>query len=341
MEKSGGYRYALGAFSLLAVVGGFLVFDKTVKNDKYEDDGLSIKMELFPDRPKAGEFAKIVFTLEDEYGYAPILYVNHARRLHAVIVGEDMNVFGHIHPEDFGEITEDVLYGGKYEVDFSFPRAGKYVVALDGKTDEGEFHRKFSVAVSGGEKMASSKSDDRMEKCFKGYPEDGTDRMIYPVFSDESEVGCDDGYNVELSFEPKKIKSGDSARISYHVKKGGEYVKDLEPYLNAGAHFIFASKDMETVMHAHGGPEEMEMDHSYFRLVPAVFAHGLGDDNAETPMEPRAFGPYLISAPVVFPKEGAYYLFGQFKHQGKIVFTKFVINVAKGENQSAEGMKMK
>ena len=341
MDKNKGYKYALGAFGLLAVVGGFLVLNKTAKKQKYGDDGLAIKMEINPDRPQAGEAVKMVFALEDKYGYAPTLYVNHSRRLHAVIVGEDMDVFGHIHPEDFGEVTEDMLYGGKYETEFTFPKAGKYVIALDGKSDEGEFHRKFSVTVGGEIKMVEAKDDARDEKCFRGYPEDGTDRIVSPIFSDGSEVDCAEGYSVKLSSEPKEIKAGVPVRISYHIEKNGEYVKDLEPYLNAGAHFILVSKDMRTAIHSHGGPSDMKMDQSYFRLIPAALAHGFGADDEEAPMEPRIFGPDITSKDVVFPNEGTYYLFGQFKHQGKIVFTKFAINVARGNDQSAEGMKMK
>lgn len=341
MDKNKGYKYALGTFGLLAVAGGFLIFNQTAEKQKFGEDGLAITMEVMPKRPRVGETTKIIFSLEDKYGYAPTLYVNHSRRLHMVIIGEDMNVFGHIHPEDFGPLTEDMLYGGKYELAFDFPKAGKYTVALDGKNDEGEFHRKFSVAVSGDSKMAAASEDFRTEKCFKGYPEDGADRILYPVFSYESEIDCADGYAVELSTEPEAAVSGKPIKIGYHVEKNGKYVKDLEPYLNAGAHFIVASKDMETVTHSHGGPAEMKMDHSYFRLIPPALAHGFGADDEETPMEPRVFGPYLTSKEIVFPKEGIYYIFGQFKHQGKIVFTKFAINVAKGENQTVRGVKMK
>src|SRR3546814_14290261 len=47
------------------------------------------------------------------------LITHHARKLHVVVLSEDMRVLGHIHPQDFGEPIED----GEARVYFTFPRS--------------------------------------------------------------------------------------------------------------------------------------------------------------------------------------------------------------------------
>src|SRR3546814_1685087 len=54
------------------------------------------------------------------------LITHHARKLHVVVLSEDMRVLGHIHPQDFGEPIED----GEARVYFTFPRSEEHTSEL-------------------------------------------------------------------------------------------------------------------------------------------------------------------------------------------------------------------
>src|SRR5690606_16411688 len=82
-----------------------------------------VALRTVPERPRAGEPTELTFTLADGAGQ-PIrgLTTHHGRKLHVLIVSEDMEVFGHVHPQDFEDPVED----GEATVFFTFPRAGRY-----------------------------------------------------------------------------------------------------------------------------------------------------------------------------------------------------------------------
>eukprot|EP00899_Mesostigma_viride_P010513 jgi/Mesvir1/19463/Mv10489-RA.2 len=96
--------------------------------------GVSVTYTSEPAVIVAGKQARLQFKMVDALGH-PIpwedLAVVHDRRLHVVFIGEDMDVLGHVHPEDFGAITDEMSSSGIYPVLFTFPRGGRYAIALD------------------------------------------------------------------------------------------------------------------------------------------------------------------------------------------------------------------
>ena len=59
------------------------------------------------------------------------LAVSHERMLHVLIVGQDMKSFAHIHPEDDGPITREMLKKAVFPLRFTFPKSGEYLVGVD------------------------------------------------------------------------------------------------------------------------------------------------------------------------------------------------------------------
>ena len=55
----------------------------------------------------------------------------HERILHAVIIGKDLEVFAHIHPEDITPITREMMEKATFPLRFTFPREGEYLLGLD------------------------------------------------------------------------------------------------------------------------------------------------------------------------------------------------------------------
>eukprot|EP00854_Cymbomonas_tetramitiformis_P018939 gene18939-22630_t len=56
------------------------------------------------------------------------LTVMHARKLHVVCIGQDLDTFIHVHPDDFYEVPGAATAFTVFNV---FPRGGLYVIALD------------------------------------------------------------------------------------------------------------------------------------------------------------------------------------------------------------------
>ena len=77
------------------------------------------------------------------------LMIHHDRILHVLIVSENLQIVGHIHPEDFESRDLMAELEGMYTVHFTFPVAGRYILALDVMTADAEFEKYLYVDVKG------------------------------------------------------------------------------------------------------------------------------------------------------------------------------------------------
>jgi len=117
-------------------------------------------------------------------------------------------------------------------------------------------------------------------------------------------------YDVTLTSVPATIVAGKEVVLTYMFKKDGLNVADLEPYLAATMHVAFISTDLNYFMHEHGMVPGM----------PAAHAHHMHG------MVPEKFGP-AIDVHTVFPAKGAYHIFSEAKHRGKVIVTHFMVEV--------------
>lgn len=242
---------------------------------------------------------------------------NHERLMHVVIIDENFETFAHIHPEDQGVITESMLKNGEFYFKHIFPKDGRYIVALDFQYNNEEVSHK--QIFDAGERLPSNLLKD---------------------FSREKKFG---DYDFIFSPGSSEVFSGEHQTIRYYIEKKGFPVLDLEPYLGATAHFSIVSSDPGTFAHTHGtlspefeGNEHMQK-HS-FQMAKKVLAHGglekdsrMSTDDNNHEEVPLQFGPdiYLHHT---FTHPGIYALFGEFKHEGKIILTKFMVEVREGEH---------
>jgi hypothetical protein len=100
--------------------------------------------------------------------------------------------------------------------------------------------------------------------------------------------------------------------LNYVFRTKGKPVTDLEPWLEAPMHLAIVSGDLKHFLHVHG--ELPGMSH----------AHG-GEHHMHMAV-PAKFGP-RIEVPVVFPAKGLYEVFGQVSYGGRVVLTKFMVEV--------------
>jgi hypothetical protein len=147
--------------------------------------------------------------------------------------------------------------------------------------------RHFVISVAGEPKMAALKKD----------------------FSREKRSG---GLDVTFSTTPERLTANKEAVLSYVFEKDGKPVTDLRPWLGAPMHVAIVSSDLKNLLHVHGE-------------VSGMVAHSHDEDHMHMHIPPK-FGP-KIEVPVVFPAKGLYEVFGQAGHEGKVILTRFMVEV--------------
>jgi hypothetical protein len=253
------------------------------------DREVVVEMKTDPAGIRAGSVTKIVFSVKDREG-KPVqnLSIHHDRIMHVVIASQDFRIFAHIHPENLGPITPEMKKTARFPVQYNFPKAGSYIIGVDFAVGEQLFSRHFLVEVSGTPHLGILKEDFTGKKRFGGY-------------------------DVTLTSLPKIIRAGEQVILSYDFKKQNRPVTDLEPYLSAPMHVAIISSDLKNFIHEHGEVQGMSMSHSNY-------------GNSMHMVVPKKFGPE-ITVHAVFPSRGAYQIFGQTQHHGKIILTSFMVKV--------------
>ena len=97
------------------------------------------------------------------------LTISHDRILHAIIIGSDLDVFAHIHPEDIGPVTAAMVKKADLPLLFTFPKAGDYLIGLDFAAADESYSKTFSVHVANGVPMAKPTIDFSARKVFGEY----------------------------------------------------------------------------------------------------------------------------------------------------------------------------
>ena len=170
------------------------------------------------------------------------LQEEHTKKIHLIVVSDDLSYFDHIHPE----------YGadGSYTVETKFPAAGKYTLFADYKPTGGNHTvDKLSVAVTGS-KPAAKKYD-----------------------MDKLTATSSDGFTVTLLPEGGKLETNVQIHLSAALTQNGKAVdpSTLEDYLGAKAHMVVVSLNDKEYLHVHPGVENGKFDlHTTFEK-PGIY----------------------------------------------------------------------
>ncbi|MDO8648214.1 MAG: copper resistance protein CopC [Candidatus Peregrinibacteria bacterium] len=251
------------------------------------------QMQVSPAAPRVDQNVTLTFTLTDLQGnLLPNLRIEHDRILHVIIVGQDTDTFAHIHPEDTGSITPTMLAEGKFSVRTSFPKAGRYLIAVDFTVRSQTFAQEFTVTVPGANPMV-------------------------PFTETPSLVSDMHEYIVHLQ-KPEPLQSGSLQKLSFTVEKDGKPVTDLQPYLAAPMHLAVVKQDLRRFQHTHAlVPQTLWQRMTMPRNPNAKHLHIVLSEG---------FGPTL-EAFVSFPSPGRYTLFGEFRHENEVHRARFVMDV--------------
>lgn len=326
--------YSSLALSLLVVAlfsGNSVSADDHIKHKTHNvenTDVLNVKLHTEPNKITAGKPVSLMFHLTDAKG-EPFtdLMIHHDRILHILIVSENLQTIGHIHPEDFESRDMLAELEGVYTVQFTFPYSGRYIVAIDAMTAEAEYTKHLYVDVTGDKEMSEFSTDMRREKMVVGYTEEGGDRFTKSVSIIEKKGTSK--YMVKMSV-PDKIKVGEMVHITYHFTHEGKPVTDLVPFLDAPMHFAIVSNRLDGILHTHGTVQMGSM-HDKLKKDSSHVNHKMREKTPTTGhkhegITPDKFGPSVMLM-TTFTEAGIYQIFGQVKHGDQILFPTFMVKV--------------
>ncbi len=283
-------------------------YKRELQNGREHDDQAiqklkaAVTLKTNPEIIEAGKEAEFIFYLKDGSG-SPIkdLKVNHARLLHVIFISNDLDIIGHVHPEDFGSTSNN----GEYKVKFTFPKSGKYGVYLDFADSRSEYSESLLVNVEGSPSQGQAEYDFGKEKSFISYREESADKYTKAVLASDSEKISPDSYKVTIDYLP--VEAGKETDIDYHFEKDSNPVSDFEKYLDMPIHFAVVKEDLTDFSHTHGLDINNMMEDHKMHVMPSS---SLGPDFRLT---------------IEFPEAGIYRIFSQSKHQSNIIFTSFMV----------------
>jgi len=183
------------------------------------------------------------------------------KRLHLIIARRDLSGFQHLHPAEAG--------GGVWTVSVVLPKAGTYRFFTD-------------VHPEGAKQQLTLGADIFAE---------GKD--TFTPLPKAEQVAVVDGYEVKLT---GNLTPGRTSKLVLSVRKDGEPVTDLQPYLEAYGHLVALRSGDLAYLHVHPDGEP-------------------GDGKTKP-------GPDITFYAEV-PSAGAYRLYLDFQHGGKVRTAEF------------------
>jgi hypothetical protein len=170
------------------------------------------------------------------------LDIEHGKKIHFIMVSDDLSWFDHQHPE--------YASTGSYDLPYTFTSGGRYILFADYKPS-GSNHalEKINIEVKG--KTAPAKT-----------------------YKEERLVSRTGEFEITLSpAEGGKFKAGSLQHITGVITKNGKAVDagSLENYLGAKAHMVIIGMDDKNYLHVHPGVENGKFDlHATF-VKPGIY----------------------------------------------------------------------
>ena len=205
---------------------------------------ISMLFTATPASPKANEEVTLSMTpkLKDKPSEQVPLDVEHTKKIHLIVVSEDLSWFDHIHPE--------LIADGSYTVKEKFPTPGKYTLFADYKPS-GANHTVDNLNVT----------------------IDGTVPAGRKYDADKLTGAAGDGFSVSLTPEGGKFLTNMAMHINGVVMLNGREVDvtTLEDYLGAKTHMVVVSLADKKYLHVHPSVEGGKFDlHTTFEK-PGVY----------------------------------------------------------------------
>jgi hypothetical protein len=205
------------------------------------DNGLTYRMDFasIPATVEAGRAATFSFTpkVVGKETDPVALDVQHEKKIHLIVVSNDLSYFEHIHPEyqSDGSYQIKVLDNSKTytngagHTETGFASGGDYIMFADYLPTGGSHQvEKIQLNVKGTPKAAVNYNADKL-------------------------VGSSDKFSVQLQVDGGALVTGKQMHIAGTVMKDGKEVdvNSLENYLGAKAHMVVISLKDKEYLHVH------------------------------------------------------------------------------------------
>jgi len=207
-----------------------------------------IEFKTSPEKLEAGKEAILSFIpkMKDKETALIPLDIEHTKKIHLIVVSEDLSYFEHIHPEyqADGSYQIKVLPKGKNYTDKAgqnetyFENGGNYILFADYKPTGGNHTvDKINLAVSGNPLPVKKFTADKL-------------------------TGASGDYGFMLVPEGGKFIAGALSHIKGILKKNGKEIDaaTLDEYLGAKAHMVVISMDDKNYLHVHPNVEDGKFD---------------------------------------------------------------------------------
>jgi hypothetical protein len=174
------------------------------------------------------------------------------KKMHLIVISEDLQEFQHIHPE----MSAD----GTFLATMNLQRPTKYKVFTDGKSKSvGWINEWAGIAMRTPEVVA--KHTDKT----KPLPEPKVDKPNLVV--NDQQAQTIDG--VEVLLEAKNLKVGKQSSLTFRFKDAadGKDITDLQPYLGSIGHVVLISETVDKYIHSHPTNEKERGPKATFSAV--------------------------------------------------------------------------
>jgi hypothetical protein len=178
--------------------------------------------KLPSERLQANQSAPVQFQLLNADGNPLTQYdIVHEKKLHLIVVSEDLNYFNHLHP--------DMQSAGVFTQMLNLPRGGRYKLIADA-TPTGAGASSYGTWID----------------------VDGDKQALKPLQLDTDLTKTVAGQQVTLKFDAPP-QAGQAAMMNFHFEDADSHqpTTDLEPYLGAVGHVVALSADAEQYLHVH------------------------------------------------------------------------------------------
>ena len=205
---------------------------------------------ISPAQLEAGKSGMMSFTpkIKDKDGTAVPLDLVHEKKMHLILVSDDLSWFDHIHPEYSASGSYDIkvlakgesFTNGRGHNETRFEGGGKYWAFADFKPTGGLNQvNKIEVDVAGAPTKALSFPQAKMTTSIDGY-----------------------SLTMEAGHSGTGLVSGSQQHIPVSIKQGGKAVDPatFENYLGEKAHLVMIEVDSKEYVHTHPAVENGKLD---------------------------------------------------------------------------------
>lgn len=180
---------------------------------------IEVKFTTSPRKLKVGEKVHLSTSVLNN-GKNAKLDIVHEKKIHMLIVDEELTWFDHVHPEEQAD--------GSHNVEINVPHAGKYYSFADFKVQgaAGSVNKQVFEVEGNNQQIADTTQN----------------KWISNV----------DGYTVTL-INGSDFQTNRPQHIGIRIEKDGNSItsEDIEPYLGAIAHVVIIGKNDKVMLHVH------------------------------------------------------------------------------------------